>query len=252
MHPLLRLQYLDNMSIIQYVARTPLQGAMPSKHLIIAPLESPADSILPDDKIPSHPDSNPLAAPSLAQTITTTPPPKTVSSIASTILPIKNQRNIKDVFQCQIAYWHVNDLLILADMPRLDNAQLSLLNDMLFAIKREKVATPDAFRWPPHNTQDASFTDASLSAARDYFQGMLEGGILKKNTVRQILIFGKAPIQLLNENAETSPDITGTDAALDRFQNWPIITLDNLRSMVDTPSSKAVAWKKLALLVSTA
>jgi hypothetical protein len=247
MHPLLRLEYLDNMGIIQYVARTQLPGAMPSTYLVIEPLESSTDISLLADTMPSQPDSNPLLAPSLAQTFSTTSQPKTMSDISSTILPIKNQRNIKDVYQCQIAYWRVNDLLILADMPRLDNGQLSLLNDILFAIKRDKVATPDAFRWPPHNA-----TDPSLSAARDYFQGMLEGGILKKHPIRQILIFGKAPIQLLNENTEASTDITDTDPTPDRFQNWPIITLDNLRSMIDAPSSKAAAWKKLAVLAASA
>ena len=234
MNERLRLNYLDAMGIVQYAARFPLLGALPSPEIeqddvFDDAIETSASSAnnaqqlrqLLDAEI-SRPQS-PLAS---QHRIT---PQKTAASPQ----PIDNT-----VFHCQIALWQVDDLLVLAETARMDNAQLTLLRNILKAIGRnEQLANASQFSWPlpQHRVK-------GLAAARDHFQGMLDGGVLKNTGARQILCFGSNAVSLLSNNDDISTPTT-------QYRDWPIIAVCSLHEMLETPSKKADTWRTLQILV---
>ena len=236
MDAVLRLRYLDALGITQYVARAPLTGAKPSVLLDLLPVSLPPDT----QNIPAAHSSTPGLLESIAAT---TPgsglarnPDDTESTLpAGNSLPARTPV-ISERFQCQLAYWHIEDLLILADMPRLDKSCLLILNDILFSIQREKPSAPEAFHWPIEKV-----AEISLHSAQEYFQGLLDTGLLKRGGLRQILLFGHSPLQLLG--------LDDSSMYGDRYQDWPVIALPSLRHMLEHPASKADAWKKLLPLV---
>lgn len=227
MNESLRLDYLEAMGITQYVARTPLPGARPSPviELEIAAPEQPAkiaaliDTALPDKK-------NPAAIP--------TKPLPVALDIPQASLPT----TLPTAFHCQIAIWTVSDLLVLADAPRLDNSQLTLLRNILQAIGRtEKLSDVKQFSWPLPQRKDKS-----LMAAKEHFQGLLDGGLLQTSGLRQILCFGDSVSALLS-TGETDP------ANLQQYQDWPIVTVCALHEMLAQPSRKADTWRTLQVLI---
>jgi hypothetical protein len=218
-----RLDYLEAMGITQYVARMPLPGACPSPviELEIAAPEQPVritsliDADLQDKK-------NPAAIP--AKPVPVSP------DIALTSLPT--------AFHCQIAIWTVSDLLVLADAPRLDSSQLILLRNILQAIGRtDNLSDVKQFSWPLPQRKDKS-----LLAAKEHFQGLLDGGLLQTRGLRQILCFGDSVSALLNPG-ETEP------ANLQQYQDWPVITVCALHEMLAQPSRKADTWRALQVLI---
>lgn len=241
MDPVLRLRYLDALGITQYVARKPLPGAKPSVLIDVAPATMAAGlEVAPVAYAPAPGLIEVIETAIIETTIPKKPFVTDVSNPESTAsqenpLPVK-RTVISQAFQCQVAYWHTSDLLILADMPRLDKACLLILNDILFSIQREKPSAPEAFHWPIEKV-----AEKSLHSAQEYFQGLLDTGLLKREGLRQILLFGRSPLQLLgiDENGLHS----------DRYQDWPVIALPGLRHMLEHPASKADAWKKLLPLV---
>lgn len=223
MNELLRLDYLEAMGITQYVARMPLPGACPSPviELDIAVTEQPAkiaaliDADLADKK-------NPPAIPAK--------PAPVNPDITPTSLPT--------AFHCQIAIWTIGDLLVLADAPRLDNSQLILLRNILQAIGRtDNLSDAKQFSWPLPQRKDKS-----LIAAKEHFQGLLDGGLLQTRGLRQILCFGHSVGALLNPG-ETEP------AHLQQYQDWPVVTVCALHEMLAQPARKADTWRALQVLV---
>ncbi len=239
MDPLVRLHYLDNLGVTQYVAHARLPGAKVSPVLERPHAEvRPPSSIMPDL---TKAFTNPITHNNASKVTTGTP---TDSAGAPRTVPPATAENAStsNIFTCQIVYWCVQDLLIIADMPRLDNPQIALLNDMLFAIKRDRVPSPNAFQWPL-----GKMPDRSLNAARDYFQGMLEGGILKQSNLRQILVFGAHALQLLDGEA-----IQENTASSKRYLDWPLVVMPELRVMLLQPICKKDSWKQLLPLVPSA
>lgn len=244
MDPLRRLHYLEVTGITQYVARTRLPGAKPSPVLerprTTVTAETPETLIALPETQPKPTASTLLAAaknsiPDAGNTVAPVYP-----AAASAQRTVAQPPATKTAFQCQLAFWCVNDLLVLADMPRLENTHVALLNDILFAIQRDKVAAPEAFQWP-----SGKIKDSSLTAARDYFQGMLEAGLLQKGNVRQILAFGDDAAQLLQQVTHTEQETLA-----ERFHDWPLVILPALHAMIETPANKARAWKQLSPLVT--
>lgn len=233
MNERLRLNYLDAMGIVQYAARFPLLGALPSPEIeqddvFDDAIETSASSANNAQQLrqlldaeTAHPQSPPASRRRITPQKTAAPPQ-----------PIDNT-----VFHCQIALWQVDDLLVLAETPRMDNTQLTLLRNILKAIGRTtQLANASQFSWPLPQHKDKS-----LSAARDHFQGMLDGGVLKNTTVRQILCFGSNVTQLPNNN----------DGSINtaQYRDWPIIAACTLNAMLETPSKKADTWRTLQILV---
>lgn len=226
MDELLRLDYLEAMGITQYVAHTPLPGARPSPviHMeIVAPTQPSRITELLDEQIPSA-----RKSPAPSPQISVLPTPSTVA--ASTALPA--------VFQCQIAIWTVADLLILADAPRLDNSHVTLLRNILQAIGRtETLSDARQFSWPLPQRKEKS-----VLAAKEHFQGLLDGGLLQTSGLRQILCFGDLVNTLLN-TGETESDNA------QQYQDWPVVTVCALHEMLAQPSRKADTWRTLQTLI---
>jgi hypothetical protein len=142
------------------------------------------------------------------------------------------------IFQCQIAIWTVADLLVLADAPRLDNSQMTLLRNILQAIGRgEALSDTRQFSWPLPQRKDKS-----VLAAKEHFQGLLDGGLLQTSGLRQILCFGDAITTLLS----TGETPTGN---LQQYGDWPIINACALHEMLAEPAKKAGTWRSLQVLV---
>jgi hypothetical protein len=225
MDELLRLDYLEAMGITQYVARMPLPGARPSP-VIHMEIPSPAQpsrvSGLLDENIPSTRQS-----PSPSPQTPVLPTTSTLTS--STAVPV--------VFQCQIAIWTVGDLLILADAPRFDNNQMTLLRNILQAIGRtDALSDTRQFSWPLPQRKDKN-----VVAAREHFQGLLDGGLLQTVGLRQILCFGDSIGALLSSN--------DTESNLQQYQDWPVTTVCALHEMLAQPLRKADTWRALQVLV---
>lgn len=223
MNELLRLHYLDAMGISQYVARMPLPGACPSLSI---PLEIPQENLtapvtlLQKNLVPEKPAFQ-------------KPAYEKPAAMPAT-----------DIFQCQLAIWSVEDLLVIAEAPRLENSHLSLLRNILQAIGRKSdLPAVQQFVWPLPQRKDRS-----LQAARDHFQGLLDGGLLKqkidqKIPVRQILLFGKTTAALLQE----SPDVIQS-GTLD-YHSWPVLIVHSLHEMLQQPECKRDVWKALQVLL---
>jgi hypothetical protein len=226
MDELLRLDYLEAMGITQYVAHTPLPGARPSPviHMeIVAPTQPSRITELLDEHIPSARKS-PAPSPQISVL------PTQSTATASTALPA--------VFQCQIAIWTVADLLILADAPRLDNSHVTLLRNILQAIGRtETLSDARQFSWPLPQRKEKS-----VLAAKEHFQGLLDGGLLQTSGLRQILCFGDLVNTLLN-TGETESDNA------QQYQDWPVVTVCALHEMLAQPSRKADTWRTLQTLI---
>jgi hypothetical protein len=231
MNELLRLHYLDAMGITQYVARTPLPGAHPSP---LITLERPQQKNAARESL-------------LLENISTEKPAVTAkrSSLQTQQAPVgKSQPTHSDIFQCQLAIWIVEDLLVLAEAPRLDNTQLSLLRNILQAIGRKTDLPPvRQFSWPIPQRKDRS-----LQAAREHFQGLLDGGLLKRHPdqkmpVRQIILFGKHIPALLQATEADS-----TDASFN-YHDWPVIVVSSLHEMLQQPALKRDVWKALQVLL---
>lgn len=226
----LRLDYLDAMGITQYVARTPLPGARPSPVLAVAATGQPEAgpvsaairpaqvSQLLDDNTAARMDKRP--PPAVAVPTIATPAPTTASP----------------AFQCQLALWTADDLLVIADMPRLDNPQQALLRNILQAIGRTvPLSGVQQFSWPI-----SQHRDRSLVAARDHFQGLLDGGLLQQHSLRQILCFGNRSSTLLAADDDNPPL---------QYRDWPVTTVCALHEMLAEPARKADTWRTLQLLV---
>jgi hypothetical protein len=238
MDELLRLDYLEAMGITQYVAHTPLPGARPSpvihvdtalSETVLLETEHPASvtALFDDDFSSAKKSPTPLTSIlSISTSSISTASLSTTPSPASTSI----------TFQCQIAIWTVDDLLILADAPRMDNNQITLLRNILQAIGRTgNLSDVRQFSWPL-----AQRKEKHLSAARDHFQGLLDGGLLKNPGLRQILCFGENVLPLL------ATDLTIT---LQQYQDWPIVTTCSLQDMIEQPGRKAHTWRVLQVLV---
>lgn len=231
MNELLRLHYLDAMGISQYVARMPLPGALPSP--LIA-LEIPTQNNAARESI-SLENFSPEKTATTANSSSTQTHQVTVG---------KHQPTDANIFQCQLAIWIVEDLLVLAEAPRLDNTQLSLLRNILQAIGRKTDLPPvRQFSWPIPQRKDRS-----LLAAREQFQGLLDGGLLKRHPeqtipVRQIILFGRHIPALLQANE------VDTTLASFNYHDWPVIVVSSLHEMLQQPALKRDVWKALQVLL---
>lgn len=225
----LRLHYLDAMGITGYVARAPLPGALPSPAL--QPSAAEAENVA---AAPVRVSQLLAADPALSK-----PKPQHVPAATSTVAATPVAASASPVFQCQLAIWAVDDLLVLADMPRLDNSQQQLLRNILQAIGRNQSALPAVkqFSWPIPQRKDRS-----LEAARDHFQGMLDGGLLQKD-LRQVLCFGSVAAMLLVTDDGAEP--------VAQYKDWPVTTVCDLHEMLADPSRKAGTWRALQVLVRT-
>ncbi len=243
MNELARLQYLDAMGITQYVARAPLPGARPSPLLNIAwpqpEKENPVDVLESVEVLRAN------VSPAQHTTIMSTPEKFTPENPApekpapEKSAPQKNTDH--SVFQCQIAIWSADDLLILADCTRMDNPLLTLLRNILAAIGRTTELSPaQSFNWPITQRKEKNH-----HAAREHFQGLLDAGPLKKSGLRQILVFGEQSLSLLgSDNPRAS--IANTSNS---YHDWPVIATDSLQHLLETPASKRATWKSLQVLL---
>lgn len=233
MNELLRLDYLEAMGITQYVARMPLPGACPSQVIHVETEQSISVTALFDDEdfsitkksstLPTSTPSNPTSVAATASNATTSTPA---------------------TFQCQIAIWTVNDLLILADAPRLDNQQLTLLRNILHAIgRKDNLSDTRQFAWPLQQRKEKS-----LAAAQEHFQGLLDGGLLKTNGLRQILCFGDTVNALLHTTDFVSEKST-PEKHVQQYQDWPITHVCALHEMLSQPTRKADTWRTLQALI---
>lgn len=235
----LRLDYLEAMGITQYVARTPLPGALASVIMAfedtVAAEEQPAAPVKPQRQghIATLLEENFADSTQVGKIHTDNKPAKIEKSI------LQNARTLPVTHQCQIAIWTTGDLLIIADAPRMDNSQLNLLRNILIAIGiRDALPDVKQFHWPIHQCKDKS-----LLAAREHFQGMLDAGLLKQPGLRQILCFGKEASTLLVQGDMEA------GIALDRYQDWPVINACSLHEMLAEPARKADTWRVLQVLV---
>lgn len=234
MNERLRLDYLDAMGIVQYAARFPLVGALPSPvveydKVEYDEVEPPATTsaqenirkIFSEEKQPSTASKNPAETP---------------ATTLQKIVDLSKPENT--VFHCQVVLWIVDDLLILAETPRMDNQQLFLLRNILKAIGRaEQLTNANQFSWPL-----SQHKDKGLAAARDHFQGMLDGGALKNSAVRQILCFGSNTTTLLSNDSQHT-------TTTEQYRDWPIIAVCALHDMLEQPAKKADTWRTLQVLV---
>lgn len=233
MNELLRLDYLDAMGITQYVARLPLPGARPSSVIHVEAEQAVSVTALFDE---------------VDFSVSKKPVPQVVRQPAATASPSSplSAASIPATFQCQIAIWTVDDLLILADAPRIDNNQITLLRNILLATGRTgSLSDVRQFSWPL-----AQRKEKHLSAARDHFQGLLDGGLLKNPGLRQILCFGENVLPLLvTDGAVDSVADNPGSISLQQYQDWPILTTCNLQNMIEQPERKAHTWRVLQVLV---
>ncbi len=242
MDELLRLQYLDAMGVTQYVARAPLPGARPSA---IVEIELPTTTnaamtdvaaLLPERQ-PQHKlhtaAHNPPSHQHILETAAATPITRKTAPPTRTATIEKSQ----DTFQCRIAIWTVDDLLILADCTRLDNEVLTLLRNILQAIGRSTELSPaQQFVWPLQQRKEKS-----QHAAREYFQGLLDAGPLQNISLRQILAFGEHAAALL----QTDP------ASTHHYHDRALVSACSLRDMLEQPLRKRETWKTLQVLLRT-
>ncbi|MEZ5436082.1 MAG: hypothetical protein R3E67_05935 [Pseudomonadales bacterium] len=232
----LRLDYLDAMGIVQYAARFPLAGALPS------PIVEHEDDT--DDAEQTTTATTPQHIRQLLDEKTSTPTTAAKRNIKEPTPPTQPNaspsKTEQPVFHCHIALWKVDDLLVLAETPRTDKAQLVLLSNILKAIGRsEQLTNANQFSWPLPQHKDKT-----VSAARDHFQGMLDGGVLKNAAVRQILCFGNNISALLHSELEEKTTVT-------QYRDWPVTTACSLNAMLETPANKADTWRALQILVRT-
>lgn len=231
MNELLRLNYLEAMDITQYVARMPLPGACPSpviNEVVATEHEQPGSIAAMLDE-------------SFSAARKSTTPPTATSSFST---PPVATTSIPAAFQCQIAIWTVNDLLILADAPRLDNSQLTLLRNILQAIGRtDNLSAAKQFAWPLPQRKEKN-----LLAAQEHFQGLLDGGLLKTNGLRQILCFGDTVSPLLHTDTP-SPEKPALEKSVTQYQDWPVTSVCALYEMLAQPARKADTWRALQVLV---
>ncbi len=234
MHERLRLDYLNVMGITQYVARSPLPGALHSPIIHdIASNDSNALSTIIEES-----SSNTLThiAELLDSTTTLQAAPAPLSATQQRSNPAASTNtNAAILFHCQIAFWTVDDLLVLAEAPRLDNPQLTLLRNILNAIgRKEQLPNAGQFSWPlPQRKEKA------LAAAQEHFQGLLDGGALQHNSkVRQILCFGEQIPTLLQEQSQAQ-----------QYRDWPLITVCTLQDMLTHPARKSDTWRTLQVLI---
>ena len=244
MNESLRLDYLEAMGITQYVARMPLPGACPSP---VIDIETTHIELLVQEQPTS------IAA-MLDDNFTVTKKTSASSSVSIPIAKTTTQADLQSsptltAFQCQIAIWTVNDLLILADAPRLDNSQLTLLRNILQAIGRtNNLSDTKQFSWPIPQRKDKN-----LLAAQEHFQGLLDGGLLKTDGLRQILCFGERVSALLHTNTSTPetpiPEKIITEQKVTQYQDWPVTNVCALHEMLTQPSRKADTWRVLQVLI---
>lgn len=240
----LRLDYLDAMGIAQYVARWSLPGACPSP--VIEPIpdstETAANSLTPATTATtvSAPTTRATAIekPARMADLLVSTPARAATASKPTPVTAAATANANEPsaasFQCQLALWTAGDLLVIADMPRLDNAQQNLLRNILQAIGRpDALGTLRQYTWPQGR-------DRSLHAAREHFQGMLDGGLLQKN-LRQVLCFGSAAATLLVAGGNPEPAT--------QYKDWPVISVCALHEMLAQPARKADTWRTLQVLV---
>lgn len=235
MHERLRLDYLNVMGITQYVARSPLPGALPSP--IIDDIASNDSNAL--STIIEEPSSNTLThiaelLGSTTATLQAAPAPLSATQQHSN--PTASiSTNAAILFHCQIAFWTIDDLLVLAEAPRLDNPQLTLLRNILNAIgRKEQLPNAGQFSWPLPQRKDKT-----LAAAQEHFQGLLDGGALQHGSrVRQILCFGEQIPMLLQEQSHTQ-----------QYRDWPLITVCTLQDMLTQPARKSDTWRTLQVLI---
>lgn len=250
MNERLRLNYLDAMGIIQYAARFPLPNALPSvlsedvddeannetayqySETLSSPSKASSITALLENEFAPHTKATPLKTTPQQ----TTPSQKSVTAAQTTRAA---------VFHCQIAYWAIDDLLVLADVPRLDNAQTLLLRNILKAIGRtEQLPDIGQFTWPLPQRKEKG-----LQAAREHFQGLVDGGPLQNRALRQILCFGeKVCILLANDGNTTAPESASIPT---QYRDWPIIAACALHEMLEQPTRKADTWRALQILVRT-
>jgi hypothetical protein len=243
MNELLRLEYLEAMGITQYVARAPLPGALPSTIFNIEYAEEIFEAAISSEKnerpgritalFDDHQsDGNqPKDKKTIEETAKISSGSKTESATATPTLAVAHQ--------CQIAIWTIGELLIIADAPRLENKHLTLLRNILQAIGiQDNLPDVKQFHWPLPQRRDKS-----LLAAREHFQGMLDGGPLKQPGLRQILCFGNAANTLLIH--DDSPHANSQQ----RYMDWPIINACSLHDMLADPLRKADTWRALQVLV---
>ncbi len=238
MNEWLRLDYLEAMGVVQYAARFPLPNALSSPVIeieesfedeIVAPTANSARAAMPESLRSILEKETALLTPPQPQEKSTAAPKTEITPAQTTASPL---------FRCQIAFWLIDDLLVIAETPRMDNKQLTLLRNILKAIGRpEQLANTHQFSWPLSQNKDKT-----LHAARDHFQGMLDGGALKNTAARQIICFGNTANTLL---AHTDSGSTHTT----QYRDWPIITVCALHEMLEQPSRKAETWRTLQILV---
>lgn len=219
----LRQQYLGVLGITQYIARQPLAGARPSVSLaaLLAPTAAPAEPLAPERPAPARAPITVEPAPAARPAPATAAPARPAASPANAT-----------AFQCQLALWSLDDLLLIAETARLSPAQLALLGDLSLALGRPSPSSPEQYSWPLPQRRERS-----LPAARDHFQGWLEGGLLARPGLRQLVLFGDAPRTLLATGGETE--------ASSRYHDWPLACLPALQALLDTPSLKPAAWRLL-------
>lgn len=229
MNERLRLDYLDAMGIVQYAARFPLLGALPSPEIEYDEAEPPATTSVQENIRNIFSEEKP-------QAITSKISKETPSASPQTFIDSSKPEN--RVFHCQVVLWIVDDLLVLAETPRMDNQQLVLLRNILKAIGRtEPLVNAAQFSWPLPQHKDKG-----LAAAIDHFQGMLDGGALKNAAVRQILCFGSNPTTLLSNDSRHT-------TTTEQYRDWPIIAACTLNDMLENPEKKADTWRTLQVMV---
>ncbi len=239
MNERLRLDYLDAMGIVQYAARFSLPNALPSPVIEIADwadeeeITPTANNLTAQNASAAMPESiRSLLEKEAASLAPAQPSEKTFAHTR------KETATAAPLFRCQTAYWLIDDLLVIAETPRMDNPQLTLLRNILKAIGRsEQLANAQQFSWPLSQNKDKT-----LAAARDHFQGMIDGGALKNTAARQIICFGNTANTLLTQ---TDSDSTQTT----QYRDWPIIAVCALHEMLAEPSRKADTWRALQVLV---
>lgn len=115
---------------------------------------------------------------------------------------------------------------------------MTLLRNILQAIGRmETLSDTRQFSWPLPQRKDKS-----VLAAKEHFQGLLDGGLLQTSGLRQILCFGDAITTLLG----TGEAPTGN---LQQYKDWPITSACALHEMLAEPAKKAGTWRSLQVLI---
>lgn len=259
-----RLHYLAALGITQYRARQPLPLALPSteyQHIDLALWQTQRT---PTTTAATTPTAKPASQPA-ATAISGTAPrlasialdndrpatPKVVTEPEHTPAtpPLGNS---EPVFQCQLALWPLDDMLLIADIQRLDNPQVQLLRNILSALKRTAaLPAPQQFSWPMAKRRDQGF-----GSAREHFLGMLDAGVLKRQELQQLLCFGAQSGLLLTEDHTLYQALTDSElptaelltklSAVNSAHDWPTTVLPSLEQMLRAPARyKPLAWQLL-------